>query len=269
MLEIEDDSIGCVFTSPPYALAKDYGSGEEDIGGSTDMNAYQEYLGKMKMVLGECYRVLKPGRVIGLNIADIYQTDKLGTIKQPIRFDMFNLMRDIGFIYCDVIQWKKPDGMATQKRYGLFMQNPYPLYYRPNNVYEPIIVMKKPGTRHTMTKEEKDNNVMNTEKYKEFQFDIWKIHPENHVDHPAPFPILLPKIFFDLHSLKGETVLDPFLGSGTSLIAAKASGKSAIGFEINNKFIKLAKFRVGFNQVELTNENEYIYKERAKALQKR
>ena len=252
MSDIEDESIACIFTSPPYALAKDYGD-TGCIGGDDNLEAYSTYLTRMKQVLIECFRVLQQGRYIGINIADIIQTDSRSREKKPIAFNYMQMLFDIGFEYCDYICWKKPDGMSTQKRFGVLIQNPYPMYYHPNNVYEPILLFKKPG-KWFPSDEQKKDNTLNWKELQKFQTDIWEVHPETHVDHPAPFPWKLPLLFFELFVCKGETVLDPFLGSGSSLMAAKQLKMNGIGYEINPKFVELCKKRIQPNQQDLFGE---------------
>ena len=244
MSDIESESISTIFTSPPYAIAKDYGD-TGGIGMSDNINAYKEYIDRMTNVFKECYRVIQPGRHIGVNIADIIQSDKYGSEKKPIRFHYFNIMRKAGFEYLDVICWKKPDGMGTQKRFGVFIQNPYPTYYRPNNIYEPILLFKKPGNIE-LTKEQKELNKLKWEDFRRYQTDIWEITPETGVEHPAPFPWKLPYIFYQLYSLKDEIVLDPFMGSGSSMLAARKLRRHCIGYEINPDYIEMIMRRVGF-----------------------
>ena len=246
MSKVESESISCIFTSPPYALAKDYGD-TTGIGMTESVDAYREYLDRMTKVLHECFRVMKPGRHIGVNIADVIQTDNYGSEKKPIRFHYFNIMRKAGFEYLDVICWKKPEGMGTQKRFGVFIQHPYPTYYRPNNIYEPILLFKKPG-HFEMSKEQKEDNKLNWEDFKKYQTDIWEVQPDSNTKHPAPFPWKLPHVFFQLYSLKGETVMDPFMGSGSSMLAARKLKRNCIGFEINPEYIEIIKARVGFAQ---------------------
>lgn len=262
MKQISDDSINCIFTSPPYALAKEYGD-TDGIGMTENVDAYQEYLNRMQLVLKECYRVLQPGRFIGVNIADVIQMDKKGSHKKPIRFHYYVLLAKCGFEYKDVIQWKKPDGMSTQKRFGVLIQNPYPMYYHPNNIYEPILVFKKPG-KYIITDKEKEDNKLDYKEFKPFQSDIWEVQPETSVKHPAPFPWKLPYLFFKLHAFKGDTTLDPFLGSGSSMLASRKLMMHCKGYEINEDYIELCKSRVGFatdgqntlDQFDSTLENE-------------
>lgn len=244
MKDIKDETISCIFQSPPYALAKDY-QNEKAIGVSDKSGAYKEYLLRMSNVFKECYRVLQPGRYIGINIGFVIQTDKHGSERKPIPFHFYNLCKRVGFIFKDMIIWKKPSGMSSQRRFGVFMQNPYPMYYYPENIYEPILIFQKPG-KFELTDKDKEQNKCNYEAFRPFSNDIWDIMPETNVKHPAPFPWTLPKIFFQLHSLKGETVLDCFGGSGSSMKAARTIRRNCILYEINPNYIDLILERSGF-----------------------
>jgi len=207
---VGDNSVACIFTSPPYALAKDYGD-TSGIGMSKEVDAYTDYINRMLKVFKECYRVLQPGRFIGVNIADVIQTEGTYSVKKPISIHMFLLLKKVGFSYKETIIWKKPSGMSSQKRFGVFIQHPYPTYYHPNNMFEPILVFKKPG-KFILSDDDKRFNKLDYKMFTKYQTDIWEICPESGVEHPAPFPVKLPQLFIELHSLKGETILDPFLG---------------------------------------------------------
>ena len=102
MSDLKDDYISCIFTSPPYALAKDY-ENKDAIGMSDKVDAYDDYLKRMQTVFKECFRVLQPGRYIGVNIADVIQTDKHSREKKPIQFHFYVLLKKCGFEYCEVI----------------------------------------------------------------------------------------------------------------------------------------------------------------------
>ena len=235
MTDLKDESISTIFTSPPYALAKDYEL-PEAIGMSDKPNAYEEYLARMTTVFKECFRVLQPGRHIGVNISFVIQSDKHGRERKPLPFHFYTLLKKCGFIFEEQIIWRKASGMLSQRRFGSFIQNPYPTYYHPDNIYEPILVMSKPGD-FKMTDKQKEQNKLNWKAFKSYSGDVWYIPADNKTKHPAPFPLGLPKVFLNIYSLKGELVLDPFLGSGSSMLAARIIRRECIGYEINPKYI--------------------------------
>ena len=244
MNDLKDESVSTIFMSPPYALAKDY-ERSDAIGMSDKADAYNDYLRRMMSVFTECFRVLQPGRYIGVNISFVIQSDKHGKEKKAIPMHFYTLLKKCGFIFEEQIIWRKASGMLSQKRFGSFIQNPYPTYYHPGNIYEPILVMIKPG-EFKLTDKQKEQNKLNWKAYKPFGDDVWYIPADSQTEHPAPFPWILPKIFFELYSLKGELTLDPFEGSGSSLKAARMIRRGHIGYEINTNYIQLILERGGF-----------------------
>jgi len=236
---IKDNSIGGAVTSPPYFSAKDYGDKTEGNIGNADIDLtrtpYQVYLDMMKNVFAEVYRVLKPGRFFLMNAAPIVYNKQ----RYPVPYHLFNLMEEVGFDYADNIIWKKPDGISSSKRFGIVMQQPYPLYYKPNNIYEPCFLMRKPG-KFEYPREPK----LSIDKLKKFQNDVWNIQPDTHNDHPAPYPYQLPWRFIYSLCLRDEIVLDPFGGSGTTALAARDVGVDCVMFEYESKYIKMIQDRL-------------------------
>ena len=196
MDDVRDNSISLVITSPPYYNAKDYGdTGSSNIGNSEELGAYAQYFRLMETVYRECYKKLKMGGHMVVNIGDVIQNE----MKYPVAMDTGVLLRKIfGFSsYMDTIIWKKPTGIVTQKRFGILMQNPYPKYYRPNNLYEPCFVFMKGKKDYNMNKEE---NKLNWEHFRKYQNDVWEMMTETKVVqdglHPAPFPLELHNLTF-------------------------------------------------------------------------
>jgi len=248
MDEVDDESISLVITSPPYFDAKDYGAtGASNIGNSQDeLRAYDRYLGLMENVYRECYKKLKYGGHMIINVADVI----CNTRKYPVNLNtgqvLLKVFNNQG--YLDTIMWKKPDGMSSQKRFGIFIQNPHPMYWRPNNMYEPWFVFVKGKKDYSKRKE---SNKLNWEKYKKFQTDIWEVQPETRKGkfHPAPFPRELPKRFIQLLSYPNDWILDPFLGSGTTMEMARNNGRNSYGYELNMQYIdKAVKPFLGIEQ---------------------
>lgn len=243
MSEIEDNSVGGCVTSPPYFNAKDYG---EKVGGNignadidTFSTPYQNYLKMMKNVFAEVYRVLKDGRYFLMNAAPIVYDQK----RFPVPYHLFNLMEEVGFTYADNIIWKKPDGITSSKRFGIVMQQPYPLYYKPNNVYEPCFLMRKGKPDYP-----KEQHKIEIETLKKFQNDVWQIQPDTHNDHPAPYPYQLPWRFIYALVPRNETVLDPFGGSGTTAVAARDLDVDCVLYELESHYIDMIKNRVAANK---------------------
>ncbi|MEM0475421.1 MAG: site-specific DNA-methyltransferase [Candidatus Norongarragalinales archaeon] len=245
MAEVSNDSVQLVVTSPPYFNVKDYG--RENIGSIDDFHAY---LQEMQLVFDECYRVLEKGRYCCINICDVISDDQ----KYPIPAHFVLLLKRAGFEYREDIIWKKPSGVGANggsgagKRFGLLIQHPYPMYYFPNNVFEHILVFRKGkfDYKRVGLEEKRKAAIEIEEAKKRWSSDVWEFCPETKNQysgetHPAMFPEELPEALIRLYSFEGETVLDPFLGSGTTTKVAESLNRRSIGYEINRSFLPLIK----------------------------
>ncbi|MFA5105334.1 MAG: site-specific DNA-methyltransferase [Candidatus Micrarchaeia archaeon] len=253
MREVGDQSVQLVVTSPPYFDVKDYGNLRGNIGA---ISSYKKYLKAVGEVFTECYRVLEEGRYCAVNISDIISAAH----KYPIPAHYVSLLEGIGFTYRDDIIWKKPSGVGANgaggasKRFGVFMQNPYPMYYYPNNIHEHILIFRKGRFDFKKLSAKKTEQAkLDILEAKDFiSNDIWEFCPQiknqyNELDHPAMFPDILPETLIRLYTYQGETVLDPFLGSGTTTKAAKKLNRHSIGYELNPQFLQVMKRRIGFS----------------------
>ena len=258
MTEVPDSSVQLIVTSPPYFDVKDYGA--ENIGSLDDFN---EYLQEMQTVFRECYRVLEKGRYICVNICDIISHE----CKYPIPAHYVLLLQRAGFDYREDIIWRKPSGIGAKKgsgaakRFGLFIQHPYPMYYFPNNIFEHILVLRKGKFDYKqVSQEEKKQATVDIEEAKRrWNSDIWDMHPEtknqyNRETHPAMFPEELPEALIRLYTYEGETVLDPFLGSGTTTKVAASLDRRSIGYELNRSYLPLIrqKSNIAPNELKVT-----------------
>ena len=245
MKELANDSVQLVVTSPPYFNVKDYGV--ENIGSIEEFHAY---LQEMQLVFNECYRVLQKGRYCCVNICDIISK----TAKYPIPAHYVLMLQRAGFDYREDIIWRKPAGVGANggsgaaKRFGVFIQHPYPMYYYPNNIFEHILVFRKGKFDFKqIEKEDKEQAALDLEYVKErWNSDVWDFCPEtknqyNKETHPAMFPEELPEAFIRLYTYPGETVLDPFLGSGTTTKVASMLDRRSVGYEINAQFLPLIR----------------------------
>ncbi|VVB65826.1 Modification methylase MjaI [Candidatus Gugararchaeum adminiculabundum] len=254
MRELEGESIQLVVTSPPYFNVKNYGKVDGNIG---SINNYFEYLRAVERVFEECFRVLEPGRFACVNISDIIS----GGRKFPIPAHYVYLLERMGFDYRDDIIWKKPSGVGAgvcaggaAKRFGVFIQHPYPMYYFPNNIYEHVLIFRKGKFDYkSVSDARKHRDKIDIETAKRYwNCDIWELVPEiknqyTADTHPAMFPEKLPENLIRLFTYRGETVLDPFLGSGTTMKAAWGLGRRSVGYEINEAYLPLIKRKVGFS----------------------
>ena len=250
MKEIQDESIHLIVTSPPYFNAPfDYKNLFEN---------YDQYLGVLKKVAKEMFRVLQQGRIFVLNIDDML----IDGVKYPIVADATKIVQNAGFRYRDKIMWKKPDGyLRISRRSGVLLKNPYPMYFYPDNLLESIIIFQKGKFDYRSKSQEiRKSSIIDT---KEFQKNgwyktLWKITnvlPGSPLEkNIAAFPEEIPNRIIKLFSYIGETVLDPFLGSGTTMKVAKKLNRNSIGIEIIRDLEEVIRKKTGFDK-ESEKEN--------------
>ena len=255
MEEIEENSIGLVVTSPPYWHIKDYGSPGQIGYGQT----LHEYLKDLFRVWKECFRVLKPGRRLCINIGDQFARSIVyGRYKIiPLHAEIITQCEKIGFDYMGAIIWQKKTTMNTTGGATVMGSYPYPGNGMIEIDYEFILIFKKPGKAEKIPYEIKEKSRLTKEEWKEYFSGHWKFGGERQIDHEAMFPEELPKRLIKMYSFVGETVLDPFLGSGTTVKVAMELQRNAIGYEINEEFIEIIKKKVGaesllnFDRIEI------------------
>lgn len=235
--EIEDGSVHLMVTSPPYWHIKDYGR-EDQVGHGQSLH---EYLKDLYRLWEEVYRVLAPGRRACINIGDQFtRASVYGRYKVvPIHAEIILQMERIGFDFMGSIIWTKRTTMKTTGGANIMGSYPYP----PNGIvqidYENILIFKKPGKIPKFDPEIKQRSKLTKEEWKEYYLSHWNFGGARQVGHEAMFPEELPKRLVKMFSLEGEIVLDPFLGSGTTALAANRLGRDCIGYEINPDFIPL------------------------------
>ena len=232
MPEIRDEQVHLIVTSPPYWQIKDY-EHEQQIGmGET----YDEYLQSLSLVVSEGFRVLHGGCRMVVNIGDQYcsaQEHNYYHVK-PVSADFIRLGIDAGFIFMGDIIWRKtPCGNASG---GAVLGGSlyYPRDGALNIAYEHILVFKKPGDKPTVSVEDKELSKLTKDERTKWFYAFWNdLTPERQKGHVAMFPVELPTRIIKMFSYYGETVLDPFMGSGTTAKAAMLTGRNSIGYEIN------------------------------------
>lgn len=253
MIELEDESVDLIITSPPYWHIKDYGvSGQ--IGYRQSLH---EYLRDLYRVWKECFRVLKPGRRLCINIGDQFARSIIyGRYKiVPLHAEVITQCEDIGFDYMGSIIWQKKTTMNTTGGANIMGSYPYP----PNGMieidYEFILIFKKPGKTPRIPREIKESSKLTKEEWKEYFHAHWYFGGARQIEHEAMFPEELPKRLIKMYSFMGETVLDPFLGSGTTIKVALELDRNGIGYEINEKFLDVIKKKLGLTKDSLEFEN--------------
>jgi len=259
MIEVKDNSIDLIVTSPPYWHIKDYGvKGQIGYGQSL-----HEYLKDLYRIWKECYRILKLGRRLCINIGDQFARSIIyGRYKViPLHAEFIAQCEDIGFDFMGSIIWQKKTTMNTTGGANVMGSYPYP----PNGMveidYEFILIFKKPGKGRRISKEIKEKSKLTKEEWKEYFYGHWYFGGARQIEHEAMFPEELPKRLIKMYTFVGDTVLDPFLGSGTTVKVALNLNRNAIGYEINKKFLDVIKEKLGLKQSLLQfSENIQIIK---------
>jgi DNA modification methylase len=256
MIELRDEEVDLIITSPPYWHIKDYGVPGQIGYGQT----LHQYLKDLYRVWSECFRVLKPGRRLCINIGDQFARAALyGKYKViPLHAEIISQCEKIGFDYMGAIIWHKKTTMNTTG--GAVVMGSYP--YPPNGMieidYEFILIFKKPGRSENVSKEIRERSKLTKEEWKEYFSGHWRFGGEKQIEHEAMFPEELPRRLIKMYSFEGDTVLDPFVGSGTTLKVALELRRNAIGYEINEKFVEVIKRKLGINQALLFHNVEIL-----------
>ncbi|MFX1363252.1 MAG: DNA-methyltransferase [Promethearchaeota archaeon] len=264
MSELDNDSVHLMVTSPPYYNAPfDYPGLFKD---------YNDFLGLIRAFAKELYRVLAPGRIA------VFITDDMlvNSEKYPIVADITRIMLENGFRYRDKIVWKKPEGYTRiSRRSGVLVQHPYPMYFYPDNLQESIIIFQKGKFDYSYVKklppETREASRINLEEFREDKWNltVWEITnvlplPGRLEEGIAAFPEDIPRRLIKLFTFVGETVLDPFLGSGTTIKVAKQLKRNSIGYEVDLELKSAIMEKIEYGQSTLTDDKIEI-KERKDA----
>lgn len=246
MLETKDNSVHLIITSPPYWQLKDYGV-KNQIGFN---DSYRDYIDNLNKVWYECYRVLHPGCRLCVNIGDQFARAVIyGRYKViPIRTEITKYCESIGFDYMGAIIWQKVTTCKTTGGATVMGSYPYPRGGIIKIDYEFILVFKKLGEDPKVSKEIKEKSKLTQEEWNEYFNGHWNFPGEKQDGHIAMFPVELPKRLIKMFSFYGDTILDPFLGSGTTSRAALELGRNSIGYEINKVFLDAIKKKIGIQK---------------------
>jgi len=259
MKEIADKSVHLVITSPPYWQLKDYGT-KEQIGFN---DSYEDYINNLNLVWNECFRVLHEGCRLCINIGDQFaRSVYYGRYKIiPIRTEIIKFCESIGFDYMGAIIWQKPTTMNTTGGATVMGSFPYPRSGIIKIDYEFILIFKKPGNSPKAPEELKERSKLSKEEWNEYFSGHWNFNGEKQTRHLAMFPEELPKRLIKMFSFVSDTVLDPFLGSGTTTLAAKNLDRNSIGYEINPQFSSFIKEKIGAKEYAQKVKFEFIKQE--------
>ena len=256
MGELKDKSVQLVITSPPYWQLKDYGTNDQ-IGFN---DSYENYINNLNLVWNECYRVLDNGCRLCVNIGDQFaRSVYYGRYKViPIRTEIIKFCESIGFDYMGAIIWQKKTTTNTTGGATIMGSFPTPRNGILSIDYEFILLFKKLGMPRKPDREIKEASKMTKEEWKEYFSGHWNFGGTKQNGHVAMFPEELPRRLIKMFAFVGDTVLDPFMGSGTTTLAAKNLNRNSVGYEINPDFIPIIEKKLQVNQPDLL-ETKYEF----------
>ncbi len=239
---LPDNSVALVVTSPPYFSGKEY---EQALGQGHIPGGYLEYIGLLRDVFDECKRVLEPGGRIAVNVANLGRRPYRSLSADVVRI----LQDDLRLLLRGEVIWRKGEGASGSCAWGSFRSAANPVL---RDVTERVIIASKGRFDRAKTIDERRDlslpheNEIAPDEFMEATLDVWNIPPESakRVNHPAPFPVELPQRVIGLYTYRGDLVLDPFMGSGTALVAAIRSGRRYLGYDTDPDYVATAKQRV-------------------------
>lgn len=234
MSQIPSNSVHHMITSPPYNVSKEY---DENL-------SLQEYLSLLREVFSEVYRVLVPGGRAVINIANVGRKPYI-----PLATYVNTIMIEIGFLMRGEVIWDKSASAGSSTAWGSFQSASNPCL---RDVHEYILIFSKGSFSLSRTEEEKSEGRINTIEKQEFidlTKSIWRFPTASakRIGHPAPFPIELPRRSIEFYTYAGDVVLDPFIGAGSTALAALNTGRFYVGFDISQDYIDLANIRIHEN----------------------
>ncbi|MEN9506517.1 MAG: hypothetical protein RI958_2443 [Actinomycetota bacterium] len=242
MDRVADGSVALVVTSPPYFAGKQY---EEELERDGIPSSYLEYLEMLTDVFAECVRKLEPGGRIAVNVANLGRKPYRSLSADVIRI----LEHDLGLLLRGELIWRKGEGANGSCAWGSFRSAANPVL---RDISERIVVASKGRFDRAQSVKQRaaaglpHESTVLTEDFLALTLDVWSIPPESarRVGHPAPFPVELPEQLIRLYTFRDDLVLDPFMGSGSSLVAAACLGRRYVGYDLDASYVDMARRRV-------------------------
>ena len=252
-----DKSVHLIITSPPYWQLKDYGT-DDQIGFN---ESYEAYINNLNLVWYECNRILKDGCRMCINIGDQFaRSVYYGRYKViPIRTEIIRFCETLGLDYMGAVIWQKQTSMHTTGGGVVMGSFPYPRNGILKIDYEFILIFKKQGKAPAPTKEQKEMSEISKEEWNKLFASHWTFAGARQDGHIAMFPEELPSRLIKMFSFVGETIFDPFMGSGTTALAARNLNRDSIGYEINKDFRQYYEQKVIGSSI--FNQNIYNIRE--------
>lgn len=261
MDEVDANSVALVVTSPPYFAGKEY---EEALGVGHVPATYLDYLAMLEAVFKECERVLEPGGRIAVNVANLGRRPY-----RSLSADVIGILQDrLGLLMRGEIIWRKAQGAAGSCAWGSFQSAANPVL---RDLTERVIVASKGRFDRALSRRTRETldhpsrvSIFKDE-FMEATTDLWDIPPEqaSRVGHPAPFPVELPQRLIDLYTYEDDLVLDPFMGSGTTAVAAVRTDRHYVGYDTDRGYVDRAEGRVETERARIEAANASGYPRRA------
>jgi DNA modification methylase len=240
---VRDGSVALVVTSPPYFAGKAY---EEELGEGHIPASYVEYLDMLRDVFETCVRKLEPGGRIAVNVANLGRKPY-----RSLSADVIHILQDqLGLLLRGEVIWRKADGAGGNCAWGSFRSPSNPVL---RDLTERVVIASKGRFDRALTPAARKAggfphrpHLLTSDEFMEATLDVWDIPPESakRVNHPAPFPVELPERLIKLYTYEDDLVLDPFLGSGSTLVAAARTDRRGAGYDMDPAYVEIARERV-------------------------